>query len=195
MVWFGLVLWHINNWGLFNAQSSLYIYTKYIRFRLFGFYGISTIGVFLMPNPLYTYVLNIYDLIWLGFMAYQTLSVIHAKSILIHINYVLFQTIQFCIITQFKHRVKFESILFQTIQFSVITQFSSIWQINRTLYGATTPGQSTPVSNGNEGVLCIPQGSSITEVSPSDCLVSYQDTRSGSVTSLKKCSRCILPTG
>ena len=25
---------------------------------------------YLMPNPLYTYILNIYDLVWLGFMAY-----------------------------------------------------------------------------------------------------------------------------
>ena len=28
-------------------------------------------------------------------------------------------------------------------------------------------------ANGNEAVLHIPQGSSITEASPSDCLVSY----------------------
>ena len=41
-----------------------------------GFYGISTIVGYLMPNPLYTYILNIYDLLWLGFMAYQPLSVI-----------------------------------------------------------------------------------------------------------------------
>ena len=56
------------------------------------------------------------------------------------------------------------------------TQFSSIWSIDRTLSGATIPGQSEPGSNGNEGVLCIPQGSSITETSPSDCLMSYPDT-------------------
>ena len=36
-----------------------------------------------------------------------------------------------------------------------------------------TPGQSGPGSNANEEVLCIPQSSSITETSPSDCLVSY----------------------
>ena len=42
------------------------------------------------------------------------------------------------------------------------------------------PGQSRPGSNGNEGVLRIPQGPSITGTSPSDCLVSYQDTRRGS---------------
>ena len=50
---------------------------------------------------------------------------------------------------------------------------SSIWPINSTLSGATTPGQSRPGSNGNERVLCIPQSSSITEASPSDCLMSY----------------------
>ena len=42
-----------------------------------------------------------------------------------------------------------------------------------TLSGATTPGQSGPVSDGNEGVLRILQGSSITEVSLLDCLMSY----------------------
>ena len=41
------------------------------------------------------------------------------------------------------------------------------------LSGATTPGQSGPGSNVNEGVLRIPQSSSITGISPSDCLVSY----------------------
>ena len=35
------------------------------------------------------------------------------------------------------------------------------------------PGQSGPESNGNEGVLRIPQRPSITGTSPSDCLVSY----------------------
>ena len=47
------------------------------------------------------------------------------------------------------------------------------------LSGATTPGQSGPGSNGNEGVLRILQSSSIAGTSPSDCLVSYQDTRWG----------------
>ena len=52
-------------------------------------------------------------------------------------------------------------------------QLRSIWPIDRTLSGATTPGQSEPGSDGNEGVLCIPQSSSSTGTSPSDCLVSY----------------------
>ena len=50
---------------------------------------------------------------------------------------------------------------------------SSIEPIDGTLSGATIPGQSELVSDGNEGVLRILQSSSITDVSPSDCLVSY----------------------
>ena len=53
---FGWVLWHINHFGLFNAKSSLYIYIEYIEFGLVGFYGISTIVGYLMPNPLYKYI-------------------------------------------------------------------------------------------------------------------------------------------
>ena len=73
MIWLGFVLCHINHCRLFNAKSSLYIYIKYIWFGSVGFYGISTIVGYLMPNPLYTYILNILDLVWLGFMAYQPL--------------------------------------------------------------------------------------------------------------------------
>ena len=75
-IWFGLVLWHINHCRLFNVKSSLYIYIKYISFGLVWFYGISTIAGYLMSNPLYTYILNIYHLAWFGFMAYQPLQVI-----------------------------------------------------------------------------------------------------------------------
>ena len=38
---------------------------------------------------------------------------------------------------------------------------------------AITPGLSETGSDGNEGVLHIPQSSSITGTSQSDCLVSY----------------------
>ena len=41
------------------------------------------------------------------------------------------------------------------------------------LSGAPIPGQSGPGSNGNEGVLRIPQSSNITGTSPPNCLVSY----------------------
>ena len=37
------------------------------------------------------------------------------------------------------------------------------------------PGQSGPGSDGDEGVLRIPQSSSIAGTSPSDCLVSYPE--------------------
>ena len=47
---------------LFNAKSSLYIYIKYVGFGLVGFYGISTIVGYLMPNLVYTYILDIYNL-------------------------------------------------------------------------------------------------------------------------------------
>ena len=42
-----------------------------------------------------------------------------------------------------------------------------------TLSGDTIPGQSGPGSDGNEGVLRIPQSSTITGTSLSDCFESY----------------------
>ena len=46
--------------------------------------------------------------------------------------------------------------------------------IDSTLSGASTPGQSGPGSNDNEGVLHIPQNSR-TGASPSDGLRSYPE--------------------
>ena len=121
---------------------------------------------------------------------------------------VLFQTIQFCISIEFQCQKqsyfkqfsleKVQTVLFQTVQFSINTQITSIWSIDKTLLGATTSGQSGPGCDGNEGVLCIPQSSSMTGTLPSDCLVSYQDTRWRILTPLQRSSRCILqpqPTG
>ena len=64
-------------------------------------------------------------------------------------------------------------ILFKVIQFNISTKFSSIWPIDRTLSGTTTPGQSGPGSDGNEEVLRISQSSSMTGTSPSYYVVSY----------------------
>ena len=89
---------------------------------------------------------------------------------------VLFQTIQFSIQKQFHFKVRslnVKTVLFQVIQLSISTHFSSIWPIDRSLSGATILGQSGPGSDGNEGVICISQSSSITGTSPSDCLVWY----------------------
>ena len=74
-----------------------------------------------------------------------------------------------------------KAVLFQTIQFSIGMQFISIWPIDRARSGATTQGQSGPGSDSNEGILRVPQSSSITGTSPSDCLVSYPGQSSGGV--------------
>ena len=71
MISFASVLWHINYCRLFNAKSSLYIYIKNMWFLLFVFYGISTIVGYLMPNFLYTYISNIYDLVWFGLVLWH----------------------------------------------------------------------------------------------------------------------------
>ena len=56
-----------------TMSRFLYIYNRYIRFGLVWFYGISTIVGYLMSNSLYTYILDIKDLVWFGFMVYQPL--------------------------------------------------------------------------------------------------------------------------
>ena len=84
MVGFGWVLWHINPCLLFNAISCLYIYIKSIWFGLVGFYGISTNAAYLMPNPVYTYILNIYDLVWFDLVWFDL--------VLWHINQILLIT-------------------------------------------------------------------------------------------------------
>ena len=55
--------------------NPLYTYILNI-YDLVWFYDKSTSVGYLMPHPLYTYILNVYDLVRLGFMAYQTFLVI-----------------------------------------------------------------------------------------------------------------------
>ena len=74
MAGFDWLLCHINPCRSFNAKSSLYIYIKCIWLGLIDFYAISTLVGHLMPNPLYTYILDIKDLVWLCFMAYQPVT-------------------------------------------------------------------------------------------------------------------------
>ena len=50
---------------------------------------------------------------------------------------------------------------------------NSICPIDRTLSGATTPGQSGPENDGNKGVLHISQSSNITGALALDGLMSY----------------------
>ena len=63
-------LWPINQCRLLNAKSSLYLYIKYVRFGLVGLHGLSNNVVYLTANPLYTFILNIYDLVRFGFIVY-----------------------------------------------------------------------------------------------------------------------------
>ena len=72
-----------------------------------------------------------------------------------------------------------QTFLFLTIQFSISHFLCTIWLLDRTLSGATTPSQSGPGSNGNEGILHISQNSRI-GVSPSDGFVPYPDNTLGS---------------
>ena len=73
-----------------------------------------------------------------------------------------------------------QTFLFQTIQFSMNHLFAHSLNVKQfCLTHRLDPircyhsSQSGPGNNGNEGVLCIPQSSSITGASSSDCLVSY----------------------
>ena len=79
--------------------------------------------------------------------------------------------------------------------FCISTQFIFIWPFARILTVTNTPGKSGPGSDGNERVLNIPQSSSITGTSWSDCLVSYTGhLLMWGLTSLQKSSRCTLQT-
>ena len=77
--------------------------------------------------------------------------------------------------------LNFKTVLLQVIQFTICSHFFSIWPIDGSISVATTPGQSGSGNHGKEGVLHIPQSSSITVTSPSDCLMSYPGHTSGAV--------------
>ena len=59
----------ISNTIGYLMPNSLYTYIL----NMYWFNGKSTIVGYLMPNSLYTYILNAYDLVWLGLMANQPL--------------------------------------------------------------------------------------------------------------------------
>ena len=62
-----------------------------IWFGLVWFYCISTIVGYLMPNPVYIYILNIYDLVWFGLVLLHInhCRLFNAKSSLyIYIKYI-----------------------------------------------------------------------------------------------------------
>ena len=69
-------------------------------------------------------------------------------------------------------QLNFKTVLFQTIQFNKSPLLSSIWPTHKTLSSAPSPSRSARGSDGNKGVLCIPQSSRIIEDSRSECWVS-----------------------
>ena len=62
MIWFGWV-YGISTVVGYLMSNPLYTYVLNIYDLIWLFYGISTIVGYLMPNPLYTYILDIYDLV------------------------------------------------------------------------------------------------------------------------------------
>ncbi len=70
-----------------------------------------------------------------------------------------------------------QTVLFQTIQFSISYLFAFSLNVKQNYLthrsGAATSGQNLPGSYGIKGVLRIPQSSSISGASQSDCLISY----------------------
>ena len=68
----------------------------------------------------------------------------------------------------------------------------SIWFINMILSDATTPGKSGPGSNGNEGVLQIPQISRFPKSRNQMVQCHIQGHSLEGLTTLQRCSRCIL---
>ena len=103
---------------------------------------------------------------------------------------ILFETIQFSICIQFSSFWSTDRVIYKALCFDVAqgrmgypmrleltrvgllvqlaNRYTTRGAIDRTLSGVTTPGQSGPKSDDSEGVLRIPQSSSITGTSPSD---------------------------
>ena len=64
MYLFIILLYNSSIKDIEHSPNYIYIYIyilniRYIGFGLVGFYGMSTIVGYLMPNPLYTYILDI----------------------------------------------------------------------------------------------------------------------------------------
>ena len=63
-----------------------------------------------------------------------------------------FQVVLLCITN---NSIKHQSLVYTQLNNQTVLP----WPIVKTLLGATTPGQRAPASDGNEGVLRIPQSS------------------------------------
>ena len=141
-------------------------------FCLVGFNGILTLIGYFMPNPLYTYT-HIYIYIYIYIYDLST----HFLDNILKQAYALFCThlngFKYCYVTH------------NLTPFIFLHTVCSIWPIDRTLSGATTPGQGGSGSNGNEKALYIPQISNA-GASPSEGLMSYPGHSLGRVLPLCK---------
>ena len=85
-----------------------------------------------MPNPFYTYILNIFNLVCLGFMAYQPLLVIQCKILFIHIFWIYMIWFSF-VLWPFNHCRLFKSNFFLYVYIKYIrfgyVGFYGIWTI------------------------------------------------------------------
>ena len=87
MIWFDLVLWHINHRGLFNAKSFFYIYSKFMISK-----QILKITSFIMPEPIFFFFFTQLN----GFIYfYQILA------ILFTINHLFAHTLMFSSISMY----------------------------------------------------------------------------------------------
>ena len=72
-----------NQYVVYKEQNNHSTLKVLVFFALV--YGISTMVRYCMPNPFYTYLSNIYELVWLVFMAYQLLHVIQCQILFTHV--------------------------------------------------------------------------------------------------------------
>ena len=154
MIWFGLVLWHINHCRLFNAKSYLYIYIKCMIdifkwplahcFHTVKFFHLFLSNTNTQLNIETVLLQTIQFSISVQFLVYTQLSISIQFFVYRHLNdqTVLFHAIQFSMSTQFfvYTQLNDQTVLFHVIQFkyTVSMSNSSIWPIDRTLSVTTT---------------------------------------------------------
>ena len=155
-------------------------------FGLVWFYSISNAADYLMLNPVFTYILNIWFVNTFYWHTQLNDKQFYFEQFnLAYVNKVKLFQVLLCITN---YSIKHQSVVYtqlndQTILFNLSHLFALSLNVQQFYLnhrwaqsGAITLGQSGPGSNGNEGVLFIPQSSRITGASSSDCLMSYQDT-------------------
>ena len=93
-----------------------------------------------MPNPVYTYISNIY--IYVICKHILKITFLNEPELFL-------DTVKWFKVLQYNNYYLTSVICLHTV--------CSIWIIDKTQSGATTLDQTEPESNGNEGVLHIPQ--------------------------------------